>query len=341
MRIIPALALYLSIFLNSCSAQTQAVSSGVMFYNLENLYDTINDPAKNDEVFLPGADRKWDSQKYHEKLQNISQVIATVGHLPVLVGLCEVENESVLKDLIAEKNIKNGNYKYIHFDSPDERGIDVALLYNEKLFVPKKYFSVPVHLNVTEEDYTRDILYVHGEIEVNEKKEAIHVFVNHWPSRSEGEEISAPKRADAAQTLKHVVDSLFATLSHPNILIMGDFNDTPFDKSISQILGANETVTSAGDETLFNLSAEKQKNGEGSYNYKGNWQALDQIIVSSSLLDKTNLDADVSSFRFLQEDFMMYMNNQYGKTPSRSYSGTKYYGGYSDHLPVYVGLQFF
>lgn len=340
MRIIPVLAVCLSIFSNSCNAQPHTTTVGVMFYNLENLYDTINDPAKNDEVFLPGADRKWDNQKYHEKLQNISQVIATVGNMPVLVGLCEAENESVLNDLIAEKKIKDGNYKYIHFDSPDERGIDVALLYNEKLFVPKKYFSVPVHLNVEEEDYTRDILYVHGEIDVLGKKEAIHVFVNHWPSRAEGEEISAPKRAAAAQTLKHQVDSLLTSLNHPNIIIMGDFNDTPYDKSILQILDAKEKLSSA-EETLVNLAAEKQKIGEGSYNYKGNWQALDQIIVSSSLLDKTNLDADVSSFRFLQEDFMMYMNNQYGKSPSRSYSGTKYYGGYSDHLPVYVGLQFF
>lgn len=328
------------IFFVSCAAQNTASSTGVMFYNLENLYDTINDPEKDDETFLPTADRNWNAEKYHEKLLNIAKVITTAG-MPVLVGVCEVENRNVLDDLIAEKSISEGNYKYIHFNSPDERGIDVALLYNAALFTPKKYFPITVNLPGETVDYTRDILFVYGELTINGKKEPLNVYVNHWPSRVEGEEVSAPKRAAAAQTLKKVVDSLFAELKNPNIIIMGDFNDTPFDKSISQILYVQELDADRSFERLVGLAFEKQKKGEGSYNYKGNWQALDQIIVSKSLLDGRNLDVEENTFEFFQQDFMMYNHPQYGKSPSRSFSGTKYYSGYSDHLPVYVELKLF
>jgi Endonuclease/Exonuclease/phosphatase family len=327
----------------SCAAQNNETAAstgyGVMFYNLENLYDTINDPNKDDEVFLPDADRKWDAPKYAAKLENLSKVIATgADMLPTLVGLCEVENESVVKDLVNTTNLKPGNYNYVHFDSPDERGIDVALLYNKNDFKVKSSTAIAVTLPGDTQDFTRDILLVSGELMMNGKKEMVHVFVNHWPSRSEGEEVSAPKRAAAAARLKQAVDSLNEKYTNPNIIIMGDFNDTPFDASIQKILNAQSTSTAYENETLINLMAVLQATGQGSYNYKGNWQALDQIIVSSSLLDNKTLDVDVATAQFVKKEWMMYHNDKYGDSPDRTFAGIKYIGGYSDHLPVFVGF---
>ena len=325
-----------------CVSQNQnekAMSYGVMFYNLENLYDTINDPKVDDETFLPGADRKWDDEKYKKKLKQLSKVIATgADEMPVLVGLCEVENLMVVNDLAATLNLSAANYSVVHFDSPDERGIDVALMYNKNVFTPK--VKSPIHVTIPADsvDYTRDILYVAGTININGKKEDLHIFVNHWPSRSEGEEVSAPKRAAAAQTLKHVIDSLNNKFTDPNIIIMGDFNDTPFDISIQKILMAQETNNTYADECLVNTMADKQKTGEGTYNFKGNWQVLDQIIVSESLLDKNSIDADLNTAKIVKQDWMLFHHDKYGDSPDRTYSGIKYIGGYSDHLPVYIEL---
>ena len=209
----------------SCSAQSSEMPAaegfGVMFYNLENLYDTINDPAKDDEVFLPSADRQWNAPKYDKKLENLSKVIATgADMLPTLVGLCEVENEQVVKDLANTKNLKPGNYKYVHFDSPDERGIDVALLYNEKLFKVKSSKAIHVTIPGDTIDYTRDILMVNGEISIAGKKEQLFVFVNHWPSRSGGEERSIPARAAAAKVARLKMDSILAVDMNAKIILI-------------------------------------------------------------------------------------------------------------------------
>jgi predicted extracellular nuclease len=339
-----SLFLLLVVFNLSCSAQSNntvaSTGYGVMFYNLENLYDTINDPAKDDEVFLPNADRLWNASKYEAKLENLSKVIATAADmLPTLVGLCEVENEMVVKDLVNTNNLKPGNYDYVHYDSPDERGIDVALLYNKKDFKVKSSKAIAVTLPGEKQDFTRDILMVNGEILINGKKEQLFVFVNHWPSRSEGEEVSAPKRAAAATKLKEVVDSLNAKLDNPNIVIMGDFNDTPLDISIQKILNAQATADTYAEETLVNLMTKLQTTGQGSYNYKGNWQALDQIIVSAGLLDGKSLEVSPETAQFVKKDWMLYHNDKYGDSPDRTFAGNKYIGGYSDHLPVFVGFS--
>jgi predicted extracellular nuclease len=266
-------------------------------------------------------------------------VIATgADAMPVLVGLCEVENVMVVNDLAATLNLSAANYSVVHFDSPDERGIDVALMYNKNIFTPKSKKAIPVTIPSDSSDYTRDILYVSGTLNINGKKEELHVFVNHWPSRSGGEEISAPKRAAAAQSLKHIIDSLNNKFADPNIIIMGDFNDTPFDISTQKILMAQEMGSAYSDETLVNMLSAKQKAGEGTYNYKGNWQILDQIIVSESLLDKTSLDLDPNSVQIVKQDWMLFHHDKYGDSPDRTFSGIKYIGGYSDHLPVYIEL---
>jgi len=324
-----------------CAAQPQKpeATTGVMFYNLENLFDTIDDPKTDDRIFLPDADRQWNTEKYKTKLSQIARVISEGAEgLPMIVGLCEVENASVLDDLIAEPALQNGHYKYVHFDSPDERGIDVALLYNDKLFNLKKSSAIKVHLEQNDTiDFTRDILAVAGTIRGSD--EVLQFFVNHWPSRSEGEMQSAWKRQAAAATLKQAVDSARNALKDPLIIIMGDLNDTPFDVSTATTLGAVPEGTDASTSGLVNLMANDQQTGLGSYNYKGNWQGLDQIIVSTNLLDGSGLNVNPDHAHWVKQKWMMFEHPTYGESPNRTYSGTKWYGGFSDHLPVYVRLQ--
>lgn len=326
----------------SCSAQQtefKADNLGVMFYNLENLFDTIDDPATDDKIFLPNADRQWNSEKYHKKLTQMARVMSEgPGVLPMVVGLCEVENESVVKDLVAEKALTNAHYKYVHYDSPDERGIDVALLYNPDYFTVVAQKAIPVHLMQNDTvDNTRDILAVTGKIRGAEQ--LMTIFVNHWPSRAEGEEQSAWKRGVAAETLRNAVDSVRNKYPDGGILIMGDFNDTPFDASIQKILGAEPEAGEYSNRALVDLSANDQQSGSGSYNYKGNWQALDQIIVSSNLLDGKGLEVLPDQTTWIRKDWMLFHHNTYGDSPNRTYSGTKWYGGFSDHLPAYTMIS--
>lgn len=324
----------------SCSAQTELTpTQGIMFYNLENLFDTIDDPNTDDRIFLPDADRKWNTEKYQTKLSQLARVISEgTGGLPMIVGLCEVENASVLDDLIQEPALQNGHYAYVHFDSPDERGIDVALLYNEKLFNLKTSKAIPVVLKQGDSiDHTRDILAVAGTVRGSD--DVLQFFVNHWPSRSEGEEASAWKRGVAAETLKRAVDSVRADIKDPHIIIMGDFNDTPFDKSISTILGAVPEADQYAADALVNMSANDQQAGKGSYNYKGNWQALDQMIVSANLLNNKGAEVLPDATTWIRKDWMLFVHPSYGESPNRTYSGTKWYGGFSDHLPVYTVLE--
>ncbi|MFI5171045.1 MAG: hypothetical protein ACHQFW_01575 [Chitinophagales bacterium] len=334
------LLILLAVILNlSCTGQSTELRAGILFYNVENLYDTINDPQKDDEEFLPASDRKWNSERYDKKLFNLAKVITSAGNeLPDFIGLCEIENEQVISDLVAQENLAPGNYKWVHYDSPDERGIDVAFLYDSKKFKPTKSNPIYIDLGGDSVDYTRDILMVEGEYQFGDKSWLLYFFINHWPSRAEGEEISAPKRIAAATILKHVTDSIFAIQPGRSIIIMGDFNDTPFDKSINLVLGAKQVSNEMEKTSLYNLVADKQSIGEGSYNFKGKWQALDQIIVSGSLVDNIGLDFDLGSTKYIRESWMLYHNDKYGDSPDRTFAGTKYIGGYSDHLPAYGEL---
>lgn len=321
-----------------CNAQQN--TAGVIFYNVENLFDTIDNQMTLDDEFTPQSEKMWDSERYIRKLNNLSKVIVSSSvDFPVLIGLCEVENKDVVKDLAQKTDLKAGHYGIIHFDSPDPRGIDVALMYSKDYFKPIDYAPLNIVLPDTSTKLTRDILYVKGLLEMNNQKQEIHIFINHWPSRIKGEEFTAPNRAAAASVLKHTIDSINAKNTAANILIMGDFNDTPYDKSISQILAAKEPTAKKTDECLINLSSEKQKNNEGSYNYQGNWQALDQIIVSEGMMEPGSaLTVKPNTLKYIKNDWMLYMNTKYGASPNKTYSGNKYYGGYSDHLPVYVEL---
>jgi len=323
------------------SAQKKDQVLTFMFYNVENLFDTENNPEKNDDEFTPDSEKAWDIEKYEKKLNDIASVIKAVNkaELPEIVGLCEVENMKVLEDLIQTKDLKRGDYGIIHHESPDTRGIDCALLYNKETFHVLSDEAIPVTFPFDSSMTTRDILHVEGKTEDNE---ILHLFINHWSSRWGGQKESEPKRLYCAVTLRKAVDNVMNQDPRAKIIIMGDFNDEPTNRSIYEMLLANNKRKNAGDRELFNLmyDGHNQRN-EGSYNYQGNWDMMDQIIVSHSVItDKNGWHAGYEDGKILKAEFMLYYDeNRKDYVPNRSYGGPNYYGGISDHLPVYFSLK--
>ncbi len=311
----------------------------VMFYNVENLFDCRHDSLKSDYEFLPASVRGWHLGRYKKKINHIGKVIAAVGEWnpPALIGLCEVENEKVMDDLVKYSPLKEYEYRYVMTDSPDERGIDVALLWQRGSFKLLSYHSIRLSFKEKDRRPTRDILHVTGLVSSGD---SLDVFVCHMPSRYGGEKESEPARLYAVSILKSTVDSICFVRTNPNILIMGDFNDYPENASIANILGAKSPVNPIDPDLLYNLMADK---GDklGTYNYQGEWGILDQLIVLGSLLmsgnkiHTSNEKAHICDFPFLLEDDSKYG----GRKPFRTYYGMKYIGGFSDHLPVMVDFE--
>ena len=325
----------ISAYTNSESNDQKKREISIGFYNVENLFDTVDDPDKDDDEFLPSAEREWTDERYADKVVKLSTVISQLGpSLPTIVGLCEVENKEVIEDLANANALKNGDYAVVHYESGDERGIDVGLLYRQKQF--KVIYSKPIFVPLPEtERPTRDILYVKGKVT---KGPELHIFVNHWPSRWGGQEQSEFKRLSAAKTLKAAIDSIMGSDPKALILCMGDFNDYPSNKSITEVLKADSLNT---ESKMVNLMHGLQIKERGSYNYKGEWDFLDQIIVSRSLTDYELPDIVTASTKPFFFDEMLYTNKEYGDIKTnRTYGGTKYFGGYSDHLPVYTILAY-
>ena len=308
------------------------------FYNVENLFDTIDNPLKPDEEFTPQSKKQWNTERYNKKLNDIAKVINSMQS-PAIMGLCEVENETVLQDLTQNTSLNKYNYGIVHRESPDYRGIDNALIYQKKLFEVANVDVITINFPksvIGEEEYvTRDILYVTGTFN---KKETIHIFVNHFPSRYGGMKQSEPKRLYVAQQLKKKIDELFAQNPKANIIVMGDMNDETDNNSIAKTLQALPEPDNSKTSTLVNCAAKLDQEGKGTYNFRGNWNMLDHIIVSSPLLSKKS-KIGIGEFVIHQEKWMMYDNKKYGLTPNRTYGGTNYYGGFSDHLPVYIEIK--
>jgi len=310
----------------------------VMFYNVENLYDTVNDPKIDDEEFLPGSESNWTPERLTSKLNHIAEVINALGkeQLPDVVGFAEIENRRVLDYLLTTTDLKKNGYSIIHFDSPDKRGIDVGLIYRTSRFSVVKSTIYPVIFSGDMDKPTRDILYVKGNLP---NKAPLHIFVNHWPSRSGGEAETEAKRLQAAKTVKRVCDSIQFNDKDANILLVGDFNDYPDNKSMTEILKASGDTTNLSSG-LFNLMA-WQKGGEnGSHQYKGEWGFLDQVILSQSIMKgNQHIKTWFSQAHVFKPDFLIEKNEKFNNyQPKRTYGGKKYLGGYSDHLPVYVDL---
>ena len=316
--------------------------SAIGFYNVENLFDVNDDDDVRDTEFTPAGKRRWDKPKYEEKLSNLADVIKTLGTDQskdgvALLGLAEVENRGVLEDLVNQRQIRKRNYQIIHEDSPDKRGIDVALIYQEELFSPisHKYHLLDIKRGKNQDRvFTRDVLHVSGMLD----GEKIHVLVNHWPSRSGGEKRSRPLRNAAAKLCKSITDSIRIEEKNAKIFIMGDLNDDPVSPSLRSILKARESASKTPEGGLFNPMYAYYKKGIGSNAYRDAWSLFDQIVISQSLLPK-----DQAGF-FYYKAVVHNPNNlvqafgQYKGYPFRTFSGDTYIAGYSDHFPVYLYL---
>ncbi len=327
------------LLLSGFSVSAQKGNYQIAFYNVENLFDTIDDPKTEDSEFLPASKAQWTGDRYEVKLENLCKVILDIGNGkgPDVLGLCEVENDKVLTDLTAMLATKKQIYRVVHFESADPRGIDVALLYKpEKLTVLSSHF-IRFDLPNTEWKRTRDILYVKGELP---NKEVVHLYVNHFPSRREGTAESSYKRQFAASQLRKSVDSVLNTNANANIVIMGDFNDEPTDSSMSISLGAKGNTEQAAKSGLYNCMTVLKALGQGSHNYKKEWSMLDQVIVSRVMIaGKSKVSYVSESATIYKEEWMLEQEERYKGQPYRTYAGSKYLGGYSDHLPVYIFLK--
>jgi predicted extracellular nuclease len=313
----------------------------LMFYNVENLFDTENDSLTNDEEFLPDGERHWTPNRYWEKLQHISSVIVALGgwQPPEIIGLAEIENRKVLEDLCFKSSLSNLKYKIIHKESPDLRGIDVALLYQANSFKPLGYKTLKVTFPNNPGSTTRDILYVNG---LTKNKDTLHIFINHWPSRTGGQLESEPNRMQAAKILRLEIDSIFSKNPNAKIVIMGDLNDYPDNVSLTDVLRANRNFDKIIQDSLYNLSSFLEQSKKiGSHKFDGEWGILDQIIVSGALLNKKDkLFTKKENASIFNADFLLEDDENYsGKTNFRTYIGFKYHGGYSDHLPVFLDLE--
>lgn len=322
----------------------------IAFYNLENLFDTIRNEKIYDEEWTPKGLRKWDTRKYNKKLHNLSRAISEIGttehtNMPTILGVCELENRAVLEDLITMPLLKSADYGIVHYDSPDRRGIDVGLLYQKKHFKPISSKNIPLyiydnsHTKYKESNngrgrriYTRDQLLVSGLLDGEE----VHFIINHWPSRSGGEQRSSPNREAAAALNRSIIDSLFKINPDAKIITMGDLNDGPYNKSVKEVLDAKEHREEVEKKGLFNPTYQLYKEGFGTIAYRDAWDVFDQIIISEPLLRK-----DYSGFQYwkvgiFNSPFLIQKSGQFKGYPLRNQlSGEP---GFSDHFPVYIYL---
>jgi predicted extracellular nuclease len=319
----------------SCTSQKKLLRQEytVVSYNTENLFDTVDDPTIPDEEFLPESEKKWTTERYQKKLDDLAKVISEVNPLetPEMVGLVEVENQTVLEDLIRTPALKDHNYAIIHEESPDYRGIDVALIYRKDAFKEMMHETLPVIFPDDPTFKTRDILHVVGQV----RNKTVHVYVNHWPSRIGGDDKTEPKRVLAASVLKKNIDQVLAHDPKARIIVMGDMNDEPTNKSLQETLGAKSPDSGAA---LVNLMMPDKVSGLGTYFYSGNWNMLDNLVVSGEMITGKKVKVENKKGYIYHSDWMIFTNKNGDKTPNRSYVGNKYVGGVSDHFPVYFKM---
>lgn len=360
--------------------EPQYINAVVGFYNLENLYDTINDTKIDDEEFLPKSAKKYNTEAYWRKLNNMAKVLKGIGEKEnpdglALLGVVEIENGTVLKDLCKTDSLKDRNYQYVQFESPDARGIDVGLIYSPKYFTVINAFTH--HVTLPDKHPTRDILVVKGDL----VGDTVIVLVNHWPSRRggsnsfdlnnkekafnrnnrvvvdrvngvsrqnniemsdnaslqvDGEETSRPARAAAANACMYIIDSVQATNPNAKIMIMGDLNDDPNSPSVKDIMNAKYDVADVAPKGIYNALGNFFKQGYGTLAYRGKWNLFDQLMFTQSFLDKKQLNGwFYYSGHIYARDFLINQKGDYKGYPKRSWVGDTWNDGFSDHLPVY------
>jgi len=328
----------LFIAFQSIYSQKNVKSFLVVSYNVENLFDTINSPQFEDDEYTPSGSKAWTYERYEKKLKDLARVLLSLPgkELPAVIGLAEVENRAVLEDLCAVRGIRKGEYEIVHEDGQDPRGIDCALLYRPDLFKYKSHEYIPIADPVKPDYLHRGILHVQGKAPDGSM---LHIFVNHWKSRSGGVHETERQRMFSAITLRKELDKLLARESDFKVIIMGDFNDEPTNRSISSGLSALNKRHNIEMGDHYNLFYDLHNTaGKGTYNYKGTWNMLDQMIVSYNLVNQERgLSTGFDGGHILKEEWMLYVSEKYGESlPSSTYGGPEYFGGPSDHLPIYV-----
>lgn len=329
------------------------------FYNFENLFDTINNPTTNDDEWTPQGTQRWTSKKYHQKLENLTRVVLEIGtaenvNSPTFIACSEIENRGVLEDLVQQPKMALHDYGIIHFDSPDKRGIDVALLFQKKHFKPTSYANIPLYIykkqiqnqesasiseELEEEEvntyvnrvFTRDQLLITGFLD----DEEINIIVNHWPSRSGGEKKSSPFREAAGALNRKIIDSLQKINPNAKVITLGDLNDSPFNTSIKKVLGTKAKKEEVSELGIYNPFEEMAKKGLGTIAFRDSWDIFDQIMVTQSLIKN-----DFSTYQYwkagiFNKSYLIQTSGQYKGYPKR-HSATEI--GFSDHFPVYIYL---
>jgi hypothetical protein len=319
-------------------AQSKDDTLFIAFWNLENLFDTVNDIEKNDEQFLPAGEKEWTDEKLDIKLNHLARVIRSMNNSkgPDLLGVCEVEHQSMLDSLIA-RYIDDNNYKIAYVESPDKRGMDNGLIYNSNIFELLSVKGDIVHLK--DHKPTRPIINVKL---IYQSVDTLSVYINHWPSRSQGREISEPNRIAAASILRNSVDEDFNLNPNAKIIVFGDFNDEPTNVSVLETLNANTFKCDSIKEEylfntmceLFNTSYQAYEDGFGTYKYRDDWNMLDQIIISGDLITNPDFYYICNTFNIYKPYFMVTQSGKYIGTAFPTYGGKQYLGGYSDHFPV-------
>ena len=336
--------LLIILFTNICAGQNKAYKiRTVAFYNVENLFDTIDDPEKKDDDYAKGGKNKFTASQYKHKIENIARVISNLGFdmthtSPVILGLAEIENRQVLEDLTRAGPIRDQQYRFIHYDSPDIRGIDVALMYRPDIFAPIHQENIELRIwNETgARIYTRDLLWVSGIMD----NEVIHILVNHWPSRRGGKIRSEPKRMKAAYVVREVVKKILAEQDDAKIIIMGDFNDDPIDKSIIKGLIGSRTRQSNDTIPLFNPMEKLYRKGLNTLAYRDGLNLFDQMILSKTFRGEFLSSQGFTLYMagIYNPEYITKNNGKYKGYPFRSFENNRFVGGFSDHFPVYLYL---
>lgn len=336
------LTAFLSLLHIALQAQEKQYTPAIIgFYNLENLFDTINQPDVLDDEFTPAGTNLYTAEVYLDKLSKLEEVLSQIGKdvspdgLAVF-GCAEVENVTVLQDLVRQPKLKDRKYAIVHYNSPDERGIDVGLIYNPRYLkvLSSASLNVPLIGDNGKPRFTRDVLYVHGLLQ----GEDVHFFVNHWPSRRGGEEASAPGRALAAGVAKVKIDSIMKNNPDAKVILMGDLNDDPVSPSVAKVLGAKGDPEKVKRSELYNPWMSYYKDGIGTLAYNDAWNLFDQIIISQAFLPREQSGYFLHKALIFKKEFMLQNSGRYKGYPKRTFDFGVYMGGYSDHFPTYLIL---
>ncbi|MBR9854080.1 MAG: endonuclease/exonuclease/phosphatase family protein [Algicola sp.] len=340
MRLLICLLVLISTSIYGQKSKTYTLRT-IAFYNCENLFDTVNDSLTFDDDRTPEGRYNWTQERYLQKVENLSKVISQIGaqtsnSSPDIVGLCEVENLQVVEELVQHPNLREKDYGIIHFDSPDARGIDVALLYKKASFIPSSFKSHRLLLFDDEGDrqYTRDQLVVGGTMD----RENIYFIVNHWPSRRGGAAKSSPRRVRAALLNKRIIDSIQKLDRDAKIIAMGDLNDDPIDDSLKKILKTQGKIHQLDSLSLYNPMETMFKKGMGSLAYRDKWNLFDQMFFTANLATKNRSSLSFWKAGIFAPSFIRTNRGRFKGYPFRTYSGGSYTAGYSDHFPIYLFL---